>query len=155
MRKLPECLYWISDYIWRDSWVPCRERQVWCHMLRNVANSVATELLQELGQGTTALLVCFHTIKNHLGWKTTQRSWRSLTQHYPFHCYTMFPSTTSTHLLNISKDGDSNTCLSSLFKCLATLLVKKKILKFKICYATWTSTVLWGQMRSIQEQWRR
>jgi len=37
----------------------------------------------------------------------------------------MSRSATSTHLLNISRDGDSATSLGSLFQCLTTLLVKK------------------------------
>ena len=46
------------------------------------------------------------------------------TQHH--HSYkTISRSTTSTHFLNTSRDGDSTTFLGSLFQCLTTLSVKK------------------------------
>ncbi|KAK4831669.1 hypothetical protein QYF61_018636 [Mycteria americana] len=44
---------------------------------------------------------------------------------YQDHHYTMSISTTSTPLLNTSRDGDSATSLGSLFQCLTTLSVKK------------------------------
>lgn len=40
----------------------------------------------------------------------------------------MSPRATSTHLLNISTDGDSTTSLGSLFQCLIPLSEKKYIL---------------------------
>ncbi|NXX20447.1 AGRG1 protein, partial [Podargus strigoides] len=42
----------------------------------------------------------------------------------PSHHYIMSLSTSSTHLLNTSRDGDSPTALGSLFQCLTTLSVK-------------------------------
>ena len=49
-------------------------------------------------------------------------------------------STTSKHLLNTSRDGDSTTSLGSLFQCLTTLSVKK-------CFLTSNLNLPWRNLR--------
>lgn len=61
---------------------------------------------------------------NCLGWK--RHLWvQLLTQPCQVHTKMMFLSATSTHLVNLSREGGSTTTLSSLFQCLTTLSEKK------------------------------
>lgn len=61
---------------------------------------------------------------NHLGWSSPSRSLSS-TVNPALPPLTISPKATSTHLLNLSRDGDSTIALHSLFHCLTTLSVNK------------------------------
>lgn len=75
----------------------------------------------------------------HKGHKLSLTALSPLSCHYPVHHQTLSLSTTSTHLSNSSRNGDSTTPLDSLFQWLTTLLVKKMFLvsDLKLPWQTW------------------
>lgn len=84
---------------------------------------------------------------NHLQWKRPLKSLSpTRTQHCHVHLSVPFPDTTSTHLLNASRDGDSTAAQGSLLQCLITLQWRP----FSQ-YLIWTSSsATWGHFLSDQ-----